>query len=103
MLIKNRLKHDCCLVNFEDVFSTLREFKSYLKLFEKNSFSHDFINIQLKPLTGSEFESQGFTYANFKVRLTAVLLDQDGNELKDTNARDYIIYTNARIFQRIIQ
>ena len=41
-------------------------------------------------------------YANYKVRLTVVLLDASGNELDGTKASDYIIYTNARIYQQIL-
>lgn len=54
------------------------------------------------PLTGEEFESAGYSYANYRVRLTAVLLDASGNELDGTKATDYIIYTNARICQEIM-
>ena len=54
------------------------------------------------PLTGEEFEQAGYTYANYRVRLTAVLLDADGKELDGTKATDYIIYTNARICQEIM-
>ena len=54
------------------------------------------------PLTGDAFEKAGYTYANYKVRLTAVLLDSSGRELADTKTSDYIIYTNARIYQEMI-
>ena len=54
------------------------------------------------PLTGEAFENAGYTYANYRVRLTAVLLDASGNELDGTKATDYIIYTNARICQEIM-
>ena len=54
------------------------------------------------PLTGEEFEQAGYTYANYRVRLTAVLLDASENELDGTKATDYIIYTNARICQEIM-
>lgn len=62
----------------------------------------DLLNIQITPLTGEEFESKNFTYSNYKVVLTAVLLDKNGNELAGTKASDYIVYTNARIYQRIV-
>ena len=64
---------------------------------------HQFARIQFTPLTGGTFEAKGHTYANYKVRLTAVLLDQDGNEIDGTKASDYIIYTNARIYQQILE
>lgn len=35
-------------------------------------------------------------------RLTVVLMDKDGKEIADTTATDYIIYTNARIYQEIL-
>ena len=37
------------------------------------------------------------------MRLTAVLLDQNGKEIDGTKASDYIIYTNARIYQQILE
>ena len=70
--------------------------------FEANDSRSDSINIIIKPLTGEAFEEKGFTYANYRVRLTAVLLDESGNELTDTKASDYIIYTNARIYQQMM-
>ena len=63
---------------------------------------HQFARIQFTPLTGAAFEEKGYTYANYKVRLTAVLLDQNGKEIDGTKASDYIIYTNARIYQQIL-
>lgn len=63
---------------------------------------HQFARIQFTPLTGAAFEEKGYTYANYKVRLTAVLLDQGGKEIDGTKASDYIIYTNARIYQQIL-
>lgn len=60
------------------------------------------IPIQFSVKTGTAFETAGLTYANYKVRLTAVLLDKDGRELKETEATDYIIYTNARVYPQII-
>ena len=54
------------------------------------------------PLTGEAFEKAGYTYANYRVRLTVVLLDASEKELEGTKATDYIIYTNARICQEIL-
>lgn len=54
------------------------------------------------PLTGEAFENAGYTYANYRVRLTVVLLDASEKELEGTKATDYIIYTNARICQEIL-
>ena len=63
---------------------------------------HEFARFQFAPLTGEAFEEKGYMYANYKVRLTVVLLDASGNELDGTKASDYIIYTNARIYQHIL-
>lgn len=70
--------------------------------FTANETKHVFTNISFVPLTGEAFENAGYTYANYKVRLTAVLLDSSGRELADTKTSDYIIYTNARIDQEMI-
>lgn len=77
--------------------------KTLIKEWQKNDSGNDSINIKIKPLTGSDFEVNYFVYANYKVRLTAVLLKEDGTELTGTKASDYIIYTNARIYQGMIQ
>ena len=73
----------------------------------KNNFvsddtKHQFAQFTFTPLTGEKFEEKNYTYANYRVRLTAVLLDKNGSELDDTKATDYIIYTNARIYQDMI-
>ena len=52
--------------------------------------------------TGEAFEKARYKYANYRVRVTVVLLDESGKELEGTKATDYIIYTNARIYQEII-
>ena len=66
----------------------------------KNNFvsddtKHQFAQFTFTPLSGGKF-------ANYRVRLTAVLLDKSGSELDGTKATDYIIYTNARIYQDMI-
>lgn len=53
--------------------------------------------------TGAEFESGNLTYANYKVKLTAELLDESGNYIENTNCSDYIIYTNAKICTDMLQ
>ena len=70
--------------------------------FEKSDSMHQIARFQYAPLTGEAFENSGYTYANYRVRVTVVLLDKDGKELEGTKATDYIIYTNARIYQEII-
>lgn len=47
--------------------------------------------------TGKAFEEQGLTYANYRVELTAVLLDDNNSVVNGTTASDYVVYTNAKI------
>lgn len=70
--------------------------------FANSDSRHQIARFQYAPLTGEAFEEAGYTYANYRVRVTVVLLDNTGNELEGTKATDYIIYTNARIYQKII-
>ena len=71
--------------------------------FSRNASGLLSTRFRFSPLTGAEFEEKGYTYANYMVRLTVVLLDKDGKEIADTTATDYIIYTNARIYQEILK
>ena len=75
----------------------------WTKSFNSSEDKQEFVSIDFTPLTGEAFEEKGYTYANYKVRLTAVLLDQNGAEIDGTKASDYIIYTNARIYQQILE
>lgn len=70
--------------------------------FVSDDTKHQFAQLTFTPLTGEKFEKEQYTYANYRVRLTAVLLDKNGSELDGTKATDYIIYTNARIYQDMI-
>ena len=70
--------------------------------FVSDDTKHQFAQFTFTPLTGEKFEKEQYTYANYRVRLTAVLLDKNGSELDGTKATDYIIYTNARIYQDMI-
>lgn len=47
--------------------------------------------------TGKAFEEQGLTYANYRVELTAVLLNDNNSVVNVTTASDYVVYTNAKI------
>ncbi len=47
--------------------------------------------------TGKAFEEQGLTYANYRVELTAVLLNDNNSVVNGTTSSDYIVYTNAKI------
>ena len=64
---------------------------------------HQFTRIRFAPITGEEFEKAGYTYANYRVRITVVLVDENGAEIPGTKTSDYIIYTNARIYQDLIE
>lgn len=77
--------------------------RQWTKSFVSNEDKQEFAYIDFTPLTGEAFEAKGYTYANYKVRLTAVLLDKNGKEIDGTKASDYIIYTNARIYQQILE
>ncbi len=70
--------------------------------FVKSDSRHQIARFQYAPLTGEAFEKANYIYANYRVRVTVVLLDESGKELEGTKATDYIIYTNARIYQEII-
>ena len=70
--------------------------------FAKSDSRHQIARFQYAPLTGEAFEEAKYIYANYRVRVTVVLLDEAGKELEGTKATDYIIYTNARIHQEII-
>lgn len=70
--------------------------------FVSDDTKHQFAQFTFTPLTGEKFEKEQYTYANYRVRLAAVLLDKNGSELDGTKATDYIIYTNARIYQDMI-
>lgn len=71
--------------------------------FKSDDGRHQIARFRYAPFTGEAFERKNYTYANYRVRLTVVLLDEKGNELDGTKATDYIIYTNARISQEIMQ
>lgn len=47
--------------------------------------------------TAKAFEEQGLTYANYRVELTAVLLNDNNSVVNGTTSSDYVVYTNAKI------
>lgn len=47
--------------------------------------------------TGKAFEEQGLTYANYRVELTAVLLNDNNSVVNGTTSSDYVVYTNVKI------
>ena len=85
--------------------SSVNEETSYQweERFNRNASGILSTRFRFSPLTGAKFEEKGYTYANYRVRLTVVLLDKDGKEIADTTSTDYIIYTNARIYQEILK
>lgn len=101
LVIGNYLE-DISKTNGGKAVSSGEKSKQWTEEFSPNDTKHEFAQIRFAPLTGSEFESAGYTYSNYKVRLTAVLLNEKGEEISGTKASDYIIYTNARICQEIL-
>lgn len=47
--------------------------------------------------TGKAFEEQGLAYSNYRVELTAVLLNDNNSVVNGTTSSDYVVYTNAKI------
>ena len=60
------------------------------------------IDVNFAVRYGSDFETKEHTYANYRVILSAELLDENKNRLSGTFAHDYIIYTNAKIRKELI-
>lgn len=55
------------------------------------------VTTKFNVITGKAFEDRNQLYANYKVQLTAELLDEKDSTISGTTVSDYIIYTNARI------
>lgn len=53
--------------------------------------------------TGSALENAGGYYANYSVVLTAQLLNRSGAPIPNSQASDYIVYTNAKIVTELIR
>ena len=53
--------------------------------------------------TGSALENAGGYYANYRVVLTAQLLNRSGTPIPNSQASDYIVYTNAKIVTELIR
>lgn len=79
---------------------------SYVYTVKKDSLTYEsgsyVVDTVFNVITGNEFENKGYTYANYKVKLTAELLDASGNAIANSDCSDYIIYTNAKIFTEMI-
>ena len=91
------------LQNLTIAESTKKSSYEWEEEFKADDARHQFTHISFEPLTDTAFEKKGYTYANYKVRLNVVLLDENRHEISGTKASDYVIYTNARIYQQIIQ
>ena len=74
--------------------------------FDRNELTYEAGSFEVKStysvITSEDFENASKTYANYKVQLTAVLLDASGKAIASTECSDYIIYTNAKIFTEMI-
>ena len=90
------------VVTYNGVEETLNPTSSKNFTFDfdlSHGFSKDVpiqIPINLSVITGTQFETKGYLYTNYKVVLETELLN--GETLIDgSNASDYIIYTNAKV------
>ena len=99
----NSLPIEDYLQNLTIAESTKASSYEWEEEFKADDARHQFTHISFEPLTDTAFEQSGYTYANYKVRLNVVLLDENSNEISGTKASDYVIYTNARIYQQIIK
>ena len=52
--------------------------------------------------TGSEFESAGLTYGNYRLTVSVVLRDAFGEEISASKCSEYVIYTNAKVVASFI-
>ena len=91
------------LQNLTIAESTKKSSYEWEEEFKADDARHQFTHISFEPLTDTAFEQKEYTYANYKVRLNVVLLDANKQEISGTKASDYVIYTNARIYQQIIK
>ena len=99
----NPLKIGNYLQNLTIAESTKASSYKWEEEFKADDARHQFTHISFEPLTDTAFEQSGYTYANYKVRLNVVLLDKNKQEISGTKASDYVIYTNACIYQQIIK
>ena len=99
----NSLPIEDYLQNLTIAESTKTSSYKWEEEFKADDARHQFTHISFEPLTDTAFEKKGHTYANYKVRLNVVLLDENKQEISGTKASDYVIYTNARIYQQIIK
>lgn len=61
------------------------------------------VNIKYKVKTGKELENiTGGQYANYKVTLSATLKNRNLKDLLNVKPSDYLIYTNAKVYLKIV-
>ena len=61
------------------------------------------VNIKYKVKTGKELENiDGGQYANYKVTLSATLKNKNLKDLLNVKPLDYLIYTNAKVYLKIV-
>lgn len=61
------------------------------------------VNIKYKVKTGKELEDiDGGQYANYKVTLSATLKNKNLEDLLNVKPSDYLIYTNAKVYLKIV-
>ena len=61
------------------------------------------VNIKYKVKTGKELEViDGGQYANYKVTLSATLKNKNLTDLLNVKPSDYLIYTNAKVYLKIV-
>lgn len=78
----------------------------YEYLFDKDELNFEAGSFEVKSrysvITGAELESERKLYSNYKVLLTAMLLDENDAPIENSGCSDHIVYTNAKIYAHII-
>ena len=70
---------------------------SYTIARDVNSVSPQiYIDMKLIVITGPDFESANLMYSNYRVTVSVALLD-DGNEVIDSSANNYVVYTHSKV------
>lgn len=79
---------------------------SYEFLFNKDELNFEAGTFEVissySPITGAEIEKVNGMYSNYKVQLTAMLLDENGEPIENSGCSDYIIYTNAKVYSHML-
>ncbi|MBO4432111.1 MAG: hypothetical protein J5852_01130 [Clostridia bacterium] len=88
-------------VDFEGLSAVSRDATSYYKTIARASLSDNGAAISVPTIhchviTGSDLETEGFDYSNYKITVTMVLLNS-GNRIAVSQASNYVVYTNCKI------